>query len=52
MIRDQLNTLWSLNEDGGKPFDIPDDYVNSTSYSKVKYDLISVKQSSTVLMEF
>ena len=36
VIRDQLNTLWSLNEDSYPSFDIPDNYVNSTSYSKVR----------------
>ena len=36
VIRDQLNTLWSLNDDDHTSLDMPDNYVNTTSYSKVR----------------
>ncbi|EFX66962.1 hypothetical protein DAPPUDRAFT_302249 [Daphnia pulex] len=46
VIRDQLNTLWSLNEDSYPSFDIPDNYVNSTSYSKlVNGTLVTVNET-------
>ncbi|XP_057365176.1 uncharacterized protein LOC130685904 [Daphnia carinata] len=46
VIRDQLNALWSFNEDNRPPFDLPDNYSNSTSHSKfINGTLVTVNET-------
>ena len=35
VIRDQLNVMWSMNGDSKSVLDMPDDYKNSTSHTRV-----------------